>query len=266
MLSLEVAAQRLAHPGLTIYEFDADRVLNKILADPTAIGISNVTGQACDDCGAGDQPNPTLIAENPNEFLFWDNVHFTAPVHDALGKAAFQAITRASAYLINEDFDQVPTGERPKNTMLFDSNSDQAEPRPWGPGIVQVEDGKLRFQTTGPVPFRSPEEPLETGFMSLTWGASETDEAFANGFLRATVQASTASDANLLLRGNVESLSGYLFASVGPSGKFEIHRFDETGSTFLGEITDPAFTLAEEWIIEAGSRCTRSRCRSWCGS
>ena len=101
-LAEEMQAQRMAHAGLTIYEFDAHQVVNAILENPASIGVSIVTGQACDDCSVGDRENPTQIADNPNEYLYWDLLDFTAPVHEALGNAAFQLF----AATIPGDFDQ----------------------------------------------------------------------------------------------------------------------------------------------------------------
>ena len=97
-LAIELGGQRTAHPGLTLYEFDAETAFDAIFNDPAALGIINLTDSACQDCGAGQNPNPTQIAENPNEFLFWDGAsHFTAPVHEAIGSAAFQAVPEPSA-------------------------------------------------------------------------------------------------------------------------------------------------------------------------
>ena len=255
MLSSEVDAQRLANPGLTIFEFDAERTFDKILADPSAIGISNVTGQACDDCGAGRQTEPyASFGDSPTNFSFLTKdltlqrrsmKHSESPPFRLSLVHLHTSSTKTSV--------RSRTVNAPLERLFLTPIQTKPNPRPWGPGIVQVEDGKLRFQTTGPVPLRSPETPLETGFMSLTWDASETEEAFANGYLRVTLRADTETDANLLLRGDVEALSGYLFSGIGPFGKFQIHRFDESGGTLLGEISDPAFTLGEDWIIEAGT-------------
>ena len=97
LLSAEVEAQRIANPGLTIYEFDADQVMNTILASPSDIGITNTLGQACLDCGGGMVETPIQVASTPNEFLLWDNVHFTEPVHEVLGVAAFHVVPEPSS-------------------------------------------------------------------------------------------------------------------------------------------------------------------------
>ena len=112
---------------------------------------------------------------------------------------------------------------------------------------------RSRFQTTGGVLPNDPEEPLKTGMMTLTWNESETDEAYANGYLRATVRADTASDANLTLRGNLETLSGYLFSGLGAHNGFRIFRFDGAEGQSLGEVDNLDFPLGTDWTIEAGA-------------
>ena len=95
-LSSEIVAQRLTNIGLTIYEFDADQVLSDVLANPSEFGFVNVVDPACSDCGGGANPSPTSIAPNPNEFLFWDNAHFTAPFNEVLGNRAASVVPEPS--------------------------------------------------------------------------------------------------------------------------------------------------------------------------
>lgn len=101
MLADELAVLRSTYPGVTFHEFDAEAVFDAILDDPAALGIVNLTDAACGDCGVGRNPNPIQVADNPNEFLFWDDIsHFTAPIHEALGTAAFEAVPEPSAVIL----------------------------------------------------------------------------------------------------------------------------------------------------------------------
>jgi hypothetical protein len=173
-----------------------------------------------------------------------------------MGQAAFDA-TRE---LLNEDFGNgVPSSHGINdgglgNWSILDSSSDPL--KPWGPGLYDVQDGALRFQTTGEVPPRFPEITSETGFMIATLDRSAEDERFANGFLRSTVHANTASDTNLLLRADTENLSGYLFTGIGPANEFQILRFENGDGELIGRLNganDPTFTLGDDWVIEAGA-------------
>ena len=123
-LAEEIQLLREEHAGLKIYEFDAYRVVAGILDDPGSIGISILTGQACDDCGTGDRENPTQIADNPNDYLYWDLLDFTVPVHEALGNAAFQLFTDTAV----GDLDQSGSVEAADLDLMADairaSNSD----------------------------------------------------------------------------------------------------------------------------------------------
>ena len=250
----EVIATRRDHPETLITTYDVQRTLDSFLADPGAIGIRFVNGQACNDC-MFTNPNPVQIADNPNEYLFWEGNHLTDPANAALGQAAFERLT--SPYLIDEDFGSLPSSGLPFATTYFDSNVGQ----PWGPGVVTHENGTLRFQTTGEIPPHSPpERQLETGLMALTWDESE---AFTDGYLRATLRAETESDANLVLRGNLGDLSGYLFTGVGKRGQFEMHCFCGDESGLLGTITSPAFEIGVDYHMEASAVSDKLTMKVW---
>lgn len=108
-LAEELDAQRLAYPRLKIHEFDAAQVLSSVLDNPAAFGISFLEGNACNDCGVGLTPNPTQIAENPNEFLYWDDVDFSAPIHKLLGDEAYKLFAPAVAGDFNENGNLEPS-------------------------------------------------------------------------------------------------------------------------------------------------------------
>ena len=135
LITAEIAAQRIANPDLTIYEYNIDQAMNAILANPSAIGVTNVDGQACGDCNFAFNPFPEDIAANPDSFLRFDEVHLTAPVQRFLGNAAFIK----TQFRIDEEFDLIPAGELPKGASPFDSSKD----REWGPGIVNINDEKI---------------------------------------------------------------------------------------------------------------------------
>jgi 3-phytase len=76
--------------GVTIFRFDLLALNDAILADPAAFGLTNITDPACPGCGFG-IPAPDAadtVVLNPDEYLYWDTAHFTAPVHKFLGNAA----------------------------------------------------------------------------------------------------------------------------------------------------------------------------------
>ena len=100
-LAVEMAVQRAAFPQVNFFEFDAESAFDAILSDPASLGLTNLTDSACRDCGAGRNPFPIDIVDNPNQFLFWDGVsHFTAPVHEALGIAASRAVPEPTAFVL----------------------------------------------------------------------------------------------------------------------------------------------------------------------
>ena len=56
---------------------------------PRKFGLNNVTDQACDGCfeNYGGTPVP-----NPDDYLWWDAVHFTRVVHAILGVEAAKLV------------------------------------------------------------------------------------------------------------------------------------------------------------------------------
>ena len=240
----ELNGIREANPNVSIHDFELQAFIDGIHADTSSIGVRTASGQACNDCVI-DNPNPTNFSQMPNEFMYWDRgTHFTTPAQSELGRIAYQALR--SPYLINEVFGnpQVPF---PEGTSFFDSNEDQS----WGPSIVTAANGSIRFQTDGEVPpHEPPERPFETGFMLLSWDESATDSRYWDGYMRTTLRADDAADANIAMRGNLATLDSYLFTGLGALERFFI--YDIGGKGQLGEITDVDFKIGVDYHVEGG--------------
>jgi phospholipase/lecithinase/hemolysin len=83
-----VATQLSALPGIRITRLDAYRLLNDIVADPAAFGLTDVT-TACVT------PNISpFTCETPDEFLFWDGIHPTSAAHAIIAQEAASALPR----------------------------------------------------------------------------------------------------------------------------------------------------------------------------
>jgi phospholipase/lecithinase/hemolysin len=77
-----VAAMLAALPGIEIRRLDAYQILNNIIADPAAYGIS-VVDSACVT------PNiAPFECQNPDEYVFWDGIHPTTAVHAIIAHEA----------------------------------------------------------------------------------------------------------------------------------------------------------------------------------
>jgi phospholipase/lecithinase/hemolysin len=58
-----------------------------------AFGLTNVTNPAAPGLRIGDQSyNTSLIVPNPDQYLFWDDLHPTRAGHALLGRAALAAV------------------------------------------------------------------------------------------------------------------------------------------------------------------------------
>jgi len=79
-----VAAQEAL--GRDIIAFDVFGLLESVVANPAAYGLTNVTGRCFTGDDLGFLPGGA-VCDNPDEYLFWDGIHPTAKVHAILGNA-----------------------------------------------------------------------------------------------------------------------------------------------------------------------------------
>jgi myo-inositol-hexaphosphate 3-phosphohydrolase/Ca2+-binding RTX toxin-like protein len=70
---------------IEIYELDLETTLQNIIDDPATFGITNVTDQALDT-------ETAEVVDNPNEFLFWDEIHPTATVGEIIAQDALAVL------------------------------------------------------------------------------------------------------------------------------------------------------------------------------
>ncbi len=69
---LQQALGALEAAGIRTIRLDSARLIRDIVANPAAFGLLNVTGQA------------SVTGENPNKYLFWDQIHPTSAGHRAV--------------------------------------------------------------------------------------------------------------------------------------------------------------------------------------
>lgn len=73
-----------------IFYFDVFGLFNDLLADPTAFGFTNTTGE-CRSVSGGFFASEQSCA-NPGDFVFWDEIHPTTAAHSYLGNQAYQLL------------------------------------------------------------------------------------------------------------------------------------------------------------------------------
>lgn len=77
------------HPAVTLYRFDVSTIFGQLLANPALFGLANATDPAAPGLALGATSYDTnLIAPNPNEYVFWDDLHPTTAVHSILAQRA----------------------------------------------------------------------------------------------------------------------------------------------------------------------------------
>jgi phospholipase/lecithinase/hemolysin len=77
-----VVAQLSTLPGIRIVRLDAYRLLNDMVADPAAFGLTDVV------TGCVTPSVPPFICDRPDEFLFWDGIHPTKAAHAIIAQEA----------------------------------------------------------------------------------------------------------------------------------------------------------------------------------
>jgi phospholipase/lecithinase/hemolysin len=76
-----------ANPAVSIYQFDTTSLFSQTLANPQAFGLTNVKNSAAPGLSPGDTSyNASQIVSNPDQYMFWDDVHPTAAVHAILAQ------------------------------------------------------------------------------------------------------------------------------------------------------------------------------------
>jgi phospholipase/lecithinase/hemolysin len=73
--------------------FDNDAAFQRLLADPAAFGITNTT-EPCVNLAAN------TVCTNPDQYLFWDDVHPTARAHEILAREMRRALVAEPGTLV----------------------------------------------------------------------------------------------------------------------------------------------------------------------
>ena len=81
---------------LTIYELDTWAVMQDMLANPGAYGFTNVTDPAWN----GDFAGSGTLVPNPEDYLFFDEVHPSTLAHGFIAEAAIAAVPEPSSVVL----------------------------------------------------------------------------------------------------------------------------------------------------------------------
>jgi phospholipase/lecithinase/hemolysin len=89
-LDAQLEAIEAGGAGLEFYRLDVAALFTEAIANPAAFGLTNVTDSAAPGLEPGASfYNTSQIVSNPNEYMFWDDLHPTAAVHTILAHRAF---------------------------------------------------------------------------------------------------------------------------------------------------------------------------------
>ncbi|MCH2131181.1 MAG: SGNH/GDSL hydrolase family protein [Pirellulaceae bacterium] len=94
--------------GIEIYPVDFYAEVQSVLANPGAFGFTNVSQMAYDE-------GTNQVVPNPDEYLFWDDIHPSAFAHELLGLLAAAAVLPAEVC----DFDGGTTCDADDLEMMY---------------------------------------------------------------------------------------------------------------------------------------------------
>lgn len=93
---------QVANPAVNIFRLDVAAFFSQLIANPVLFGMTNVTDSAAPGLAPGATSyNTSLIVPNPNEYVFWDDLHPTKAVHAILAQRALDLFRQPGDY--NQD-------------------------------------------------------------------------------------------------------------------------------------------------------------------
>ena len=95
-------------PGVDFFRLDVAQLINDAVANPGAFGFVNVTDPAAPglDFDSFDY-DPNLIVDEPDTYLFWDELHPTTAAHALLAEYALDAVTFSADFDFDGQVDEI---------------------------------------------------------------------------------------------------------------------------------------------------------------
>ena len=90
LLSEKLSAFGQSHADTSVTELDVNTLFADLLADPNAFGLTNVTDPCLTNFKSGFQFEG--ICDNPDQFLFWDDIHPTTAAYRIVSDYALESL------------------------------------------------------------------------------------------------------------------------------------------------------------------------------
>ncbi len=95
LLTAKLSRFGQSQPKAKIMSLDANALFTSVLANPRAFGLTNVTEPCLTNFKPGFQFDG--ICSNPDEFLFWDNIHPTSAAYQLVSNVALATLDNMSS-------------------------------------------------------------------------------------------------------------------------------------------------------------------------
>ncbi len=107
LLKSEIDSLQAFFPETNFILFDANSFLKDIFNNPTTFGLNPNTLESCLTPNNFPDIDPNaVVCDNPDEFFFYDNQHYTGKIHGLIGNAAIETIDTG-----------FPTGQQPQTPV-----------------------------------------------------------------------------------------------------------------------------------------------------
>lgn len=109
-------------PDAHIFRFDVEGLITNVVSDPGAFGLANVTDSAAPGLGPTSLfYNANNIVDEPDTYLFWDDLHPTRVAHAMLAQYAFDAVTYSADFNFDGQVDGLDLAEWEAAYQLSDA-------------------------------------------------------------------------------------------------------------------------------------------------
>ena len=170
-LSVGLDLLELNEPNANFFRLDVAGLISNVVADPSAFGLANVTDPAAPGLGPLSPffYSANNIVDEPDTYLFWDDLHPTRVAHAMLAQYALDVVTYSADFNFDGRVDALDLSEWEAAYSLTDAADADGDGDSDGDDFLTWQ-----RQYTGSVPTQLTAVPepsaIALSMLSLLWG------------------------------------------------------------------------------------------------